>query len=178
MSLTDCVGCGLPTFDAIRGQWCASCVPSITAEERLTIVLDRIETILDEVDMTDWNDDYDVLYCTLNEARPMVTHTVLVAVEVSARTRTSAYRAIHRHLASAPSPIDAWWIAEDDRTDGSDNDSAIFVPMGSQERERDDRLAIDSIASVLYPDGDPDHQWNADTLDAVAEIIRATRAES
>jgi hypothetical protein len=30
------------------------------------------------------------------------------------------------------SGIDCWWIAEDDRHDGSDNDSAIFVPQGSQ----------------------------------------------
>jgi len=30
------------------------------------------------------------------------------------------------------SAIDAWWIAEDDRHDGSDNDSAIFVPRGGQ----------------------------------------------
>ena len=28
--------------------------------------------------------------------------------------------------------IDCWWVAEDDRTDGSDNDSAIFVPRGAQ----------------------------------------------
>jgi hypothetical protein len=28
--------------------------------------------------------------------------------------------------------IDSWWVAEDDRTDRSDNDSAIFVPRGSQ----------------------------------------------
>lgn len=29
-------------------------------------------------------------------------------------------------------PVDSWWVAEDDRTDRSDNDSAIFVPRGSQ----------------------------------------------
>lgn len=28
--------------------------------------------------------------------------------------------------------IDCWWMAEDDRQDGSDCDSAIFVPRGSQ----------------------------------------------
>jgi hypothetical protein len=28
--------------------------------------------------------------------------------------------------------IDCWWIAEDDRIDGSDNDSAVFVPKGFQ----------------------------------------------
>ena len=28
--------------------------------------------------------------------------------------------------------IDCWWVAEDDRTDRSDCDSAIFVPRGGQ----------------------------------------------
>jgi hypothetical protein len=28
--------------------------------------------------------------------------------------------------------ITSWWIAEDERYDGSDNDSAVFVPMGQQ----------------------------------------------
>lgn len=31
------------------------------------------------------------------------------------------------------SPITEWWIAEDERYDGSDNDSAVFVPKGTQE---------------------------------------------
>lgn len=30
------------------------------------------------------------------------------------------------------SAIDSWWVAEDDREDGSDCDSAVFVPRGSQ----------------------------------------------
>lgn len=29
--------------------------------------------------------------------------------------------------------IDCWWIAEDNRHDGSDNDSAVFVRMGKQD---------------------------------------------
>lgn len=29
--------------------------------------------------------------------------------------------------------IDCWWIAEDQRFDGSDNDSAVFVNMGKQQ---------------------------------------------
>ena len=28
--------------------------------------------------------------------------------------------------------ISSWWFAEDERYDGSDNDSAVFVPMGQQ----------------------------------------------
>jgi hypothetical protein len=46
---------------------------------------------------------------------------------------------VHDFLLASPlgpgaedSPIDCWWIAEDDRHDGSDNDSAVFVPRGAQ----------------------------------------------
>lgn len=28
--------------------------------------------------------------------------------------------------------VECWWVAEDDRTDGSDNDSAVFVHPGKQ----------------------------------------------
>jgi hypothetical protein len=30
--------------------------------------------------------------------------------------------------------LDCWWVAEDDRYDGSDNDSAVFVPVGKQRK--------------------------------------------
>ena len=30
--------------------------------------------------------------------------------------------------------IDCWWIAEDKRFDNSDNDSAVFVRMGNQDK--------------------------------------------
>lgn len=46
---------------------------------------------------------------------------------------------VHKFLLASPlgpnsedATIDSWWIAEDDRHDGSDNDSAIFVPRGAQ----------------------------------------------
>jgi hypothetical protein len=29
--------------------------------------------------------------------------------------------------------VESWWIAEDDRVDGSDNDSAVFVSPGRQQ---------------------------------------------
>jgi hypothetical protein len=28
--------------------------------------------------------------------------------------------------------LECWWVAEDDRRDGSDNDSAVFVNPGAQ----------------------------------------------
>lgn len=70
----------------------------------------------------------------------MDEHVVLVAFTVNATDRESAQRALMRLLPRpgsgsfvGPAVIDSWWIAEDDRIDGSDNDSAVFVPMGSQQ---------------------------------------------
>ena len=74
----------------------------------------------------------------------MTTHTFLVAFEVNAPngdlTRQGAERDLLRAL---PSPgdhlsayhdahLECWWVAEDDRHDGSDNDSAIYVHPGKQ----------------------------------------------
>lgn len=63
-------------------------------------------------------------------------HTILVAFTVYAPTREDAQSRLMRLL---PQPsrdgigtLDSWWIAEDDRVDWSDNDSAVFVPLGSQ----------------------------------------------
>lgn len=65
-----------------------------------------------------------------------MAHTILVAFAVNGETRDDAMRTLGNWL---PAPwrdghrqVDCWWIAEDDRTDGSDNDSAVFVPMGMQ----------------------------------------------
>lgn len=74
----------------------------------------------------------------------MAAHTILVAFVVHGKDRAEAQRELMLRL---PDPvddiyspvvkphevIDSWWIAEDDRIDGSDNDSAVFVPMGSQQ---------------------------------------------
>ena len=65
-------------------------------------------------------------------------HTVLVAFTVEADTRAEAHAALQRRLIptlrheDATSPVESWWIAEDDRTDGSDCDSAVFVDAGKQ----------------------------------------------
>jgi hypothetical protein len=66
-------------------------------------------------------------------------HVILVAVSVTAPTREIAEA--HLHIA-LPRPtyipegtaafVDSWWVAEDDRRDGSDNDSAVFVNPGRQ----------------------------------------------
>lgn len=71
----------------------------------------------------------------------MSEHVILVALDVVAPDRPIAHRTVTTQLQRVPlgagpfqadAYVDSWWVAEDDRTDGSDNDSAVFVPMGSQ----------------------------------------------
>lgn len=73
--------------------------------------------------------------------------TYLVAVVVDAaseHSRAEVERALHPFL---PAPhtrlvgvddavIDSWWVAEDDRQDRSDNDSAMFVPYRGPRESR------------------------------------------
>lgn len=65
----------------------------------------------------------------------MSTHVILVAFSIDADTRKEAMATLTdelvKDLATLPSGS-AWWIAEDLRTDGSDNDSAVFVKPGLQ----------------------------------------------
>jgi hypothetical protein len=63
----------------------------------------------------------------------MPEHTILVAVTVEAPTKAEAERLLYQHLPHVKGAVTSWWIAEDDRQDGSDCDSAIFVPRGSQD---------------------------------------------
>lgn len=69
----------------------------------------------------------------------MAYHTILVAVVVQGHDRESAERHLHDVL---PTPgedndIDSWWIAEDERYDRSDCDSAVFCGVGNQHKARD-----------------------------------------
>ena len=60
--------------------------------------------------------------------------TVLVALEVDSHSFEHAQEAIMSDLLPQypPTPehpyIESWWIAEDERYDGSDNESAVFIP--------------------------------------------------
>lgn len=70
---------------------------------------------------------------------PTDEFVILVAVHVTAANREAAHRTVMDSLPRpgseyADSLVEAWWIAEDDRQDGSDNDSAVFVNPGSQHR--------------------------------------------
>jgi hypothetical protein len=62
-------------------------------------------------------------------------HVFMVALVVRGpHERASAEWQMHAGLASvmASEYIAEWWVCEDDRRDGSDNDSAVFVPKGTQ----------------------------------------------
>lgn len=77
----------------------------------------------------------------------MPEHVILVAFSVEAPTREGAETVLLNELPRPGTervinlalPSDAriatiwsWWVAEDDRRDGSDNDSAVFVTPGNQ----------------------------------------------
>lgn len=65
-------------------------------------------------------------------------HTFLVAFTVEESDRGVAEHTLHDllNLVRFPeSPVTSWWVAEDDRHDGSDNRSAVFVPYGMTQDE-------------------------------------------
>lgn len=60
---------------------------------------------------------------------------ILVAIQVDAEDEAIAQAVVMPHLRAMltnSALINAWWIAEDQRLDGSDNDSAVFVSGVSQ----------------------------------------------
>jgi hypothetical protein len=66
------------------------------------------------------------------------THVILVAFTVASPTRQEAESYLRPKLPPVEAfgddgaEIQNWWIAEDDRKFGSDNDSAVFVTKGLQ----------------------------------------------
>lgn len=67
----------------------------------------------------------------------MTEHTILVAFTLDAPDRRLAEAHLHSILPSPqgnPDALTSWWVAEDDRRDRSDNDSAVFVTPGQQRR--------------------------------------------
>ena len=79
----------------------------------------------------------------------MSENVILVAFTVEADSMEEAQANL---MSSLPTPgysnIEEWWIAEDERYDRSDNDSAIFVPMGTQKVAH----AILEAVSVILTD--------------------------
>jgi hypothetical protein len=103
-----------------------------------------------------------------HEETPAMTtdeHTILIAFDVEAADRAEAEQYLTRHL---PRPgarpglppltpggpprmnvrLEAWWVAEDERYDGSDRDSAVFVTKGQQAQAS--RLLEREMASAAW----------------------------
>jgi len=67
-----------------------------------------------------------------------MSHVILVAFEVYGDDEQTA----QEHLMAAlprPEPVtrdlECWWVAEDQRFDRSDCESAVFVPLGMTQRQ-------------------------------------------
>lgn len=78
----------------------------------------------------------DAKYPPARKPPEVMPYSILVAFCVQG---TSFHDAQRRLVERLPNPeddghatIDSWWIAEDDRIDGSDNESAVFVSYGTQ----------------------------------------------
>lgn len=104
-------------------------------------------------------------------------HVILVAFTIEADSYRRAQHVLmpglQLFLSSHDGPAESWWIAEDERYDGSDNDSAVFVTPGAQ------AAASRALASMrLTP------TWNvvprvdaADALEAFAKDYCDMNAE-
>lgn len=68
----------------------------------------------------------------------MSYHTILVAFVVEDVDREAAERHLHELLpeVDGENGLDCWWVAEDERYDRSDCDSAVFCGPGNQQRAR------------------------------------------
>lgn len=67
---------------------------------------------------------------------PDAEGTVIVALTVKGATKEDRQRSVMNALAVAledveDSNVEDWWIADDERYDGSSNASAVFVEMGN-----------------------------------------------
>jgi len=64
---------------------------------------------------------------------------VLVAFDVYGDSPQHAQEVVMRQLGNVrdTGEVDSWWIAEDNRVDRSDCDSAVFVRPGRQRQARD-----------------------------------------
>lgn len=78
----------------------------------------------------------DAKYPPARKPAEMEPYVILVAFCVQGTSFHDAQRTLMERL---PGPekdchatIDSWWIAEDDRVDGSGNESAVLVSKGTQ----------------------------------------------
>jgi hypothetical protein len=125
----------------------------------------------------------------------MTEHVFLVGVVVDTdlpestgsthgNSRQAAEVALHDaliptlHSRDRRSAVESWWIAEDDRTDGSDLDSATFCKRGSQQDATDALRAADlawgpttSAPAAAPPTGVAD-SFQAD-VDLLRSLVRS-----
>lgn len=94
-------------------------------------------------------------------------HVILVAVSVTIEdggtSREQAEKALHVRLntpgfrtPNSSTYVDSWWIAEDDRRDGSDCGSAVFIPGDGSDPDRltqRQASAVLNIADRMNRDG-------------------------
>jgi len=99
------------------------------------------------------------------------THVILTAFDVKGADRPAAHRALQERLVpllesqDPTSPIESWWVAEDDRLDGSDNDSATFCELGSQARAHELLVAVGlAQAPQSGPELDAVEDWFVETI--------------
>lgn len=88
-------------------------------------------------------------------------YVFLVAVQVSVPDGVPRKVAAREMLRMLPRPgenmrmdnatLECWWLAEDDRIDGSDNDSAVFVHPGAQKAAFDLLYAAGLTAECNNP---------------------------
>ena len=69
------------------------------------------------------------------------------------------------------SPIECWWIAEDNRDDGSDNDSAVFVKPGAQTLAS--KLLMLAGLTWNHNVFDADNRFEAPSWDECLENLKA-----
>jgi len=130
----------------------------------------------------------------------MAEHTILVAFTVDAQPfesedgRPLAELVLHDRLGQVRGrtltdrgtfEVTSWWVAEDDRHDGSDNDSAVFVPMGTQpthiaqpladvHTRRALAVAILALRTVQEPDATSEADWQQLLDEADAAVTTLT----
>jgi hypothetical protein len=92
---------------------------------------------------------------------------ILVAFEVNGDDWEQAQRTLMQHLPRPFGAIECWWIAEDVRYDGSDNDSAVFVTPGVQ---------IEAFTLLTTHGLTPTHNMPSNSLDGSSiwepEVLR------
>lgn len=66
---------------------------------------------------------------SLSGMRDTTPHIILVAFTVNGESMKDAQGVLMDSLTNIDHPsVQEWWVAEDERYDGSDNSSAIFIP--------------------------------------------------